>query len=114
MKVPAYLFAAALFLISLFSQGQSTVRKKIDLDENWKFHFGHAANPEKDFNYSIATIFSKSGGAFDTAIDPRFKDSAWRTLDLPHDRAVKLPFVNVDDSKSNDLIKLYDEISKNT
>lgn len=71
-------------------------RQKIDFDKNWKFHLGHASNPEKDFNYSIATIFSKSGGAAGTAIDPRFKDSTWRSLDLPHDWAVELPFVNVD------------------
>lgn len=71
-------------------------RQKVNFDKNWKFHFGHASNPEKDFNYSITTIFSKSGGAAGTAIDPRFKDSSWRTLDLPHDWAVELPFVNVD------------------
>jgi hypothetical protein len=40
--------------------------------------------------------FLNPGGAFGTAIDPRFRDSAWRTLDLPHDWAVELPFVNVD------------------
>ena len=90
------LFAAFILLSSFFCQGQTSVRQKISLDDNWKFKFGHAANPEKDFNYSIATIFSKSGGAFGTAIEPRFKDSAWRTLDLPHDWAVELPFVNVD------------------
>jgi beta-galactosidase len=73
---------------------QSTVRKKINIDDNWKFHFGHAADPAKDFNYSIATIFSKSGGAARTAIDARFGDSSWRTLDLPHDWAVELPFAN--------------------
>lgn len=71
----------------------SNAQKKINIDEGWKFHFGHAANPEKDFNYSISTIFSKSGGAPNTAIDPRFNDSSWRTLDLPHDWAVELPFV---------------------
>src|SRR5690606_23451602 len=43
------------------------------------------------------TIFSKSGGAFGTAIDPRFEDSTWRSLHVPHDWAVELPFVNVDD-----------------
>lgn len=81
------------------SSGQSaSPRKKISLDDNWKFHFGHAANPEKDFNYSIATIFSKSGGAARTAIDARFKDSAWRTLNVPHDWAVELPFVQVENS----------------
>src|SRR5882724_8975539 len=77
-----------------FCNGQTSLRKRINIDDNWKFHFGHAANPEKDFNYSIATIFSKSGGAFRTAIDARFNDSSWRTLDLPHDWAVELPFEN--------------------
>src|SRR6187397_3019057 len=95
-KLPGYLFATVLFLFTLFCEGQITVRKKISLDDNWKFKLGHAADPEKDFNYSIATIFSKSGGAFGTAIEPRFKDSAWRTLDIPHDWAVELPFANVD------------------
>lgn len=70
-------------------------RQQISFDGDWRFAFGHAANPEKDFNYSIATIFSKSGGAARTAIDPWFDDSKWRKLDIPHDWAVELPFVNV-------------------
>ncbi len=86
---------AAFILFYSLGNAQSSLRKKTNLDENWKFHFGHAANAEKDFNYSIATIFSKSGGAQRTAVDARFNDSSWRTLDLPHDWAVELPFVNV-------------------
>jgi beta-galactosidase len=82
------------FVQILFSQ--ETVRKKINIDEDWRFDFGHAGNPEKDFNYSIATIFSKSGGSHKTAIDAKFNDSSWRKLNLPHDWAVELPFVNVD------------------
>lgn len=68
----------------------------MNLDEGWRFHFGHAANPEKDFNYGLATIFSKSGGAWGTAIEPRFADSSWRRLNLPHDWAVELPFAYAD------------------
>ncbi len=82
--------------LSLIAISGSAQRRQINLDRDWKFEFGHAANPEKDFNYGIRTIFSKSGGAFGTAIDSRFKDSAWRNLDLPHDWAVELPFVNSD------------------
>src|SRR5687768_7032235 len=82
-------------LFSVPGWNQSSVRKKISMDDDWKFHFGHAADAAKDFNYSIATIFSKSGGAARTAIDPKFKDSAWRNLSLPHDWAVELPFTNV-------------------
>ena len=89
-----YFFIILAFCSSSFCYGQTSLRKKINIDDNWKFHFGHAANPEKDFNYSIATIFSKSGGAARTAVDTRFNDSTWRTLNLPHDWAVELPFEN--------------------
>src|SRR5260221_7644760 len=82
------------FCCGLSAQNLSS-RKKINFDEGWKFHFGHAADPAKDFNYSLVTIFSKTGAARGTAIDSRFNDSTWRNLDLPHDWAVELPFVNV-------------------
>ena len=83
----------AQFILLHIASGQRT---KINFDNDWKFHFGHAANPEKDFNYTIANIFSKSGAAGSTAIHPRFDDSKWRKLDLPHDWAVELPFVYKD------------------
>src|ERR1035438_9106414 len=93
-------FFAFLFIIAFASSecpAQNTLRKQINIDDNWKFHFGNAADPLKDFNYSIANIFSKSGGTWGTAIEPRFNDSAWRTLNLPHDWVVELPFANVND-----------------
>lgn len=93
MKQKQLTFFAAAILLCICSFAQ---RKQINIDNNWKFAFGHAANPEKDFNYSIKTIFSKSGGAAGTAIDARFNDSSWRTLNLPHDWAVELPFAYVD------------------
>ena len=92
MKLTAFLFAA-LFCSPLLISAQ---RQKINFDNNWKFNFGHSANAEKDFNYTIANIFSKSGAAAKTAIDPRFDDSKWRKLDLPHDWVVELPFVYKD------------------
>ncbi|HEY6064318.1 MAG TPA: beta-galactosidase GalA [Chitinophagaceae bacterium] len=88
-----HLFVAALFCLPLLALAQ---RQKISFDNDWKFHFGHAANPEKDFNYSIANIFSKTGVASKTASDPKFDDSKWRSLNVPHDWVVELPFVNVD------------------
>lgn len=87
------LFQPLLLIAAILCCATAQAQSRTSLDEGWKFHFGHAANPEKDFNYSIATIFSKSGGAYRTAIDPRYNDSAWRTLNLPHDWAVELPFV---------------------
>ena len=57
------IFLAALTVCILLNA--SAQRKQLNIDNNWKFAFGHAANPEKDFNYSIKTIFSKSGGALE-------------------------------------------------
>lgn len=70
-------------------------RQHINFDEDWLFHFGHAGDPKKDFNYGLTAIFSKSGKTDSTALALNFKDSAWRKLNLPHDWAVELPFVNV-------------------
>jgi beta-galactosidase len=76
---------------AVLSAGAQT-RKKIDFDNDWKFAPGHAADPSKDFNYTIANIFAKSGKAEQTAIDPKFDDKAWRDVTLPHDWVVALPF----------------------
>lgn len=86
-----------LLAISSVGLCQNNPRKKTNIDEGWRFHFGHAGNPAKDFNYSLVTIYSKSGGTAGTAIDPKFNYSTWRELNLPHDWAVELPFEEVDD-----------------
>lgn len=80
----------------IFKTNAQQVREKINIDKGWLFHFGHAANAEKDFNFSIANSFAKSGASKGTPIDPKFLDTAWRKLDLPHDWAVELPFVYKD------------------
>jgi beta-galactosidase len=84
-------FAFVLSVLCIAAVGQ---RRHINFDDNWKFHLGSASDPAKDFNYSISTIFSKTGAATGTAIDPKFNDSGWRQLQLPHDWAVELPFTN--------------------
>ncbi|HEY1114594.1 MAG TPA: beta-galactosidase GalA [Chitinophagaceae bacterium] len=76
------------------AEAQVNVRQRINFDENWRFHFGHAADPAKDFNYGVANIFAKSGATTGTALGTNFNDSGWRRLNLPHDWAVELPFVN--------------------
>jgi len=73
-------------------------RQHIPFDQDWKFHFGDASDPAKDFNYGTAAIFVKSGKAKGTAIDPSFDDKDWRALSTPHDWAVELPFRNSPDS----------------
>ncbi|RYZ22059.1 MAG: DUF4982 domain-containing protein [Chitinophagaceae bacterium] len=81
-----------LLLLPAFLQAQ---RQKTLLDEDWRFAFGHAGDPAKDFNYGIPALFAKSGKTENTPLDAKFNDSAWRRLSVPHDWAVELPFVNV-------------------
>jgi beta-galactosidase len=85
------LYTLALFFSVCLAASAQT---KTNIDEGWKFHFGHAADPAKDFNYGISAIFSKSGKTDQTALAANFDDTAWRTLNLPHDWAVELPFSN--------------------
>jgi beta-galactosidase len=89
-----------LFFYFLFNSSHNCIaqniitNRHINFDEDWKFHFGNAGDPSKDFNYSVANIFSKTGKAEGSAIDNKFNDTSWRSLNLPHDWVVELPFVN--------------------
>ncbi|MDE3214145.1 MAG: beta galactosidase jelly roll domain-containing protein, partial [Bacteroidota bacterium] len=93
------IFRLFLLLISLslsrFGLAQDSPRRHMNFDNDWRFHLGNASDPARDFNYSIRTIFAKSGDASGTAIDPRFDDHGWRSLNLPHDWVVELPFADV-------------------
>lgn len=84
------------FLVCICHLQAQSVREKILFDNDWKFSFGHAGDPSKDYNFSIAPIFSKNGKAETTAIDKKFDDTQWRSLNLPHDWAVELPFIESD------------------
>ena len=68
-------------------------RERLLLDFGWRFHFGHATDPSRDFGYDGQGLFSKTGEMFRPS-KPRFDDSNWRGVDLPHDWAVELPFKN--------------------
>ena len=91
----------SIFLILLGAFDTFPAQKRTNLDEDWRFHFGHSEDAKADFNYSLVNIFSKSGAAENTAIDPKFIDKDWRKLNIPHDWAVELPFVK---SEHPDLI----------
>ncbi len=72
-------------------------REQLLFGFGWKFKFGHGTDPSKDLGFGFGQgDFAKTGEfAFAKA---GFDDSAWRTLDLPHDWAVELPFTD-DDTK---------------
>jgi len=69
-------------------------RTRTLLDDDWRFHLGHASDPTQDFGYGAQSEFAKSGRLFAPVSHADFDASAWTTLDLPHDWLVDLPFVN--------------------
>src|SRR5689334_18244949 len=94
MKLIKIVVVLILFTNTNGLYAQQLVREHINFDDNWKFHFGDASDPVKDFNYGITSIFSKSGKTDNTALAIKFNDDNWRSLNLPHDWAVELPFAN--------------------
>jgi beta-galactosidase len=88
MYKKSFLFGVLLLCFSL-----ANAQKKINFDEDWKFHFGNSANPDKDFDYGNTLLFHKSNVFDTTIINPRFVDTAWTKVSVPHDWVVELPFV---------------------
>jgi len=73
--------------------GADSPRQRLLMDFGWRFHLGHACDPARDFGYDGQGAFAKSGDLFEPSKD-NFDDSKWRAIDLPHDWAVELDFVN--------------------
>lgn len=72
------------------------LRERLLMDFGWRFALGDANDPDKDFGFGKLRregTFAKAGRV-DGPAAPRFDDSAWKKVDLPHDWAVDLPFVN--------------------
>jgi len=70
-------------------------RERLLLDFGWRFHFGDANDPAKDFGFGSGRTgnFQKTGNFIPVGA-LAFDDADWRDVDLPHDWAVELPFEN--------------------
>jgi beta-galactosidase len=70
-------------------------RERLLLDFGWRFHFGHAVNAARDFDFGNgrSRAFQKTGNFLPVAA-LAFDDSDWKTLNLPHDWVIGLPFKN--------------------
>ncbi len=75
-------------------------RERLLFDFGWKFLQGNGADPLHDLGFGMGQgDFAKSGEfEFSTAT---FDDSKWRSLNLPHDWAVELPFVRDEEQQSH-------------
>jgi beta-galactosidase len=82
------------------------VREKLLFDFDWKFTLGHGTEPSRDLGFGFGqSDFSKTG-TFRIAKDG-FVDSSWRTLNLPHDWAVELPFVHDDAGEGDEQLRSH-------
>jgi beta-galactosidase len=69
--------------LNLFAASAASPRERLLLDANWKFHLGN--------DWGIAQNLAKAGSGSGPA-GVWFSDASWRTVNLPHDWAVELPF----------------------
>ena len=74
----------------------TSLRQRLLLDFDSRFHLGHASDQSLDFGYGAPSregSFAKASFVAEVGkLD--FDDSSWRLLDLPHDWAVELPFIS--------------------
>ncbi len=75
-------------------------REHLLFDFGWRFTFGHGTDPARDLGFGYGQGDFAKTGDFEFA-KGKFDDSKWRILNLPHDWAVELPFVNDDEQKSH-------------
>ena len=75
-------------------------REQLLFDFGWKFTFGNGHDPSKDLGFGYSQSDFAKTGDFKFA-KAGFDDSKWRSLNLPHDWAVELPFVWDEEQKSH-------------
>ncbi|MGO9326231.1 MAG: beta-galactosidase GalA [Terracidiphilus sp.] len=86
--------AAAFMATEANAGGAATVgpRERLLFDSGWKFQFGNGSDPTGDHGFGTSQDdFSKTGDFKFAKVG--YDDSKWRSLNLPHDWAVELPFV---------------------
>ncbi len=94
MRIRKYTAVWVLWMVSAITYAQN-VREVIRLDEGWKFAFGNAADPAKDFgcgteyfNYLTKANSIHNEGPYSS----KFDDKDWQEVRVPHDWVTTLPY----------------------
>lgn len=89
------LYCLFLFCCLFLGVQAQSVRERICLDDSWQFAFGNASSPALDFgcgteyfNYLTKAASIHNEGPYSS----KFDASSWKTVDLPHDWVVDLPY----------------------
>lgn len=99
------LLLTVFLLLPVLCANAQSQREKVLLNQDWRFAKGHAANPEKDFNYGRALSFSKIAFLQESTLlnadqesrvriphTQSFDDSKWDSITLPHDWGMALDY----------------------
>ncbi|MBQ3768919.1 MAG: DUF4982 domain-containing protein [Prevotella sp.] len=96
MRLKTFLLTALCCVLSTAVHAEN-VRETIRLDKGWKFAFGHAADPARDFgcgteyfNYLTKASSIHNEGPYAT----KFDDTAWQEVQIPHDWVTTLPYAH--------------------
>ena len=88
-----------ILLLLVLVTATLTAREKIRLDAGWEFTFGNASSPALDFGCGTEyfTYLTKAAsihneGPYSPKFDKGKWPAEWKTVDLPHDWVVDLPF----------------------
>ena len=96
-RIPLCVIFLLCGVLSSFIPSQA--REKVKLDAGWEFALGDASSPERDFGCGTEyfTYLSKAAsihneGPYSPKFDKSKWPAEWKTVDLPHDWVVDLPY----------------------
>jgi beta-galactosidase len=87
-------------LLAPESSATVSPRERLLFDFAWKFFQGHGSDPLRDLGFGMGQGDFAKSGSFEFATE-KLDDSKWRSLDLPHDWAVELPFIRDEEQQSH-------------
>ena len=95
MRANRFTLCLCVLAVSLIVKAQQCDRETIRLNEGWKFAFGNASDPQKDFgcgteyfNYLTKANSIHNEGPY----AQKFDDSSWQEVTVPHDWVTTLPY----------------------
>lgn len=95
MRANRFTLCLCVLAVSLIVKAQQCERETIRLNEGWKFAFGNASDPQKDFgcgteyfNYLTKANSIHNEGPY----AQKFDDSSWQEVTVPHDWVTTLPY----------------------
>jgi len=93
MKTPRFALPVALLCAALAAtpaaRADTNPRERLLMDSGWKFHLGDDWGP--------ADNLTKAGSSSGPA-GVSYSDASWRSVNLPHDWAIELPFDSTSDA----------------